>query len=53
MEAATGDRLTAGMAAERKRKCNNGGRPTRNTRTARKDGSITGTGNEPTGRNAA
>ena len=50
---ATGGRLTAVMAAARKSKCNNGGRPPGNTRKAGKDGSITGTGNGPTGNGAA
>ena len=48
-----GDRPTAGMAAGRERNCNNIATPTGNTRTARKDGSITGTGSGPTGNGSA
>ena len=41
------------MLAEGKRGCDNGVVRTKNTRKARKDGSITGTGNGSTGNGAA
>ena len=49
----TGATDTAGHTAGKKRGCDNGVVRTKNTRTARKEGSITGIGNGSTGQSAA
>ena len=50
---AIGGRPTAGRGADRKHNGNNGGTPTGDTSKVWKDGSITVTGNGPTGTGAA